>query len=37
MEWERLRPRLETLYIKEDKTLQEVMEIMAVNGSFYAR
>jgi predicted nucleic acid-binding protein len=36
-DWERLRPRLEELYIKDDKKLEEVMEIMAVYDSFHAR
>jgi hypothetical protein len=36
-DWERLRPRLEELYVKDDKKLEEVMEIMALNESFHAR
>lgn len=36
-EWERLRPRLEALYIKDDKKLEEVMEIMVLYDSFHAR
>jgi hypothetical protein len=35
--WERLRPRIEELYIKHDKKLEEVMEIMALNNDFHAR
>lgn len=36
-EWDGLRPRIEELYIKDDKKLEEVMEIMALNHSFHAR
>jgi hypothetical protein len=36
-DWDRLRPRLEELYIKDDKKLEEVMEIMALHHSFCAR
>jgi hypothetical protein len=36
-DWERLRPRLEELYIKDDKTLKEVVEIMARDHSFNPR
>jgi hypothetical protein len=36
-EWDRLRPRVEELYIKDERKLEEVMEIMALQHSFYAR
>jgi hypothetical protein len=36
-DWERLRPQVEELYINDDKKLEEVMDIMALNHSFYAR
>jgi Clr5 domain len=36
-DWEKRRPRLEELYIKDDKKLEEVMEIMALSESFNAR
>jgi hypothetical protein len=36
-DWEKLRPRLEELYIKDDKKLDEVMQIMALNEYFHAR
>jgi hypothetical protein len=36
-DWERLRPHLEKLYIADDKKLEEVMDIMALNHSFHAR
>lgn len=36
-EWERRRPHIEELYIKDDKNLEEVMEIMALYHSFHAR
>jgi len=36
-EWDRLRPRVEELYIKDERKLEEVMEIMALQHSFNAR
>lgn len=36
-DWEKHRPRLEELYIKDDKKLEEVMEIVALYNSFHAR
>jgi Clr5 domain len=36
-DWEACRPRLEDLYANDDRKLEEVMEIMALNHSFYAR
>jgi hypothetical protein len=36
-EWDRRRPRLEELYVKMDKKLEEVMEIMALQEGFHAR
>jgi hypothetical protein len=36
-EWERLRPQLEALYMKDDRKLEEVVEIMAEHDSFHAR
>jgi Clr5 domain len=36
-EWDKLRPRIEELYIKDERKLGEAMEIMALQYSFYAR
>ena len=36
-EWDRLRPHIEELYIKDERKLEAVMEIMALQHSFYAR
>jgi hypothetical protein len=36
-EWDMRRPRLEELYVKNDKKLEEVMEIMALQEGFHAR
>jgi hypothetical protein len=36
-EWNRLRPRLEKLYVEDDKTLAEIMETMALHDGFHAR
>ena len=36
-EWDTRRPRLEQLYIKDDKKLEEVMSIMALQDNFHAR
>jgi hypothetical protein len=36
-EWDRRRPRLEELYVKNEKKLEEVMEIMALQEGFHAR
>jgi hypothetical protein len=36
-EWDRVQPRVEELYIKDERKLEEVMEIMALQHSFYAR
>ena len=36
-EWDKRRPRLEELYVKNDKKLEEVMEIMALQEGFHAR
>jgi hypothetical protein len=36
-EWDRRRSRLEELYVKNDKKLEEVMEIMALQEGFHAR
>jgi uncharacterized protein (DUF2384 family) len=36
-EWDRRRPRLEELSVQNDKKLEEVMEIMALQEGFHAR
>ena len=36
-EWDRRRSLLEQLYVKDDKKLEEVMEIMALHDNFHAR
>lgn len=35
--WDSLRPRLEELYVRDDKKLEEVMQIMAQDEAFHAR
>ena len=36
-EWERHRSRIEKLYITDDKTVEEVINIMALQDGFNAR